>query len=133
MRENLTFFGRVLGLRGAQLADGVEQALRVTDLAGRAGERAGVLSGGLQRRLSFGCAIVHTPALLLLDEPTVGVDSESRSLIYDGLEALKRRGTTILCATHMADEAARLADRVVMMAAGKITAEHATQRSSEGC
>jgi len=90
-------------------------------LTQRAHERAASLSGGMQRRLSFACAIVHAPRLLLLDEPTTGVDAESRALIYEGIERLKQQGTAIVCSTHVPDEAARLADRVVVMARGRVT------------
>jgi ABC-2 type transport system ATP-binding protein len=121
-RENLELFGRLFGLSGALLRDRVAGALRIAGLDERARDRAGVLSGGMQRRLSFACAIVHAPKLLLLDEPTTGVDAESRALIYSGIESLKREGTAIVCSTHVPDEAVRLADRVVVMARGRVTA-----------
>jgi len=122
VRENLELFARLFGLSGALRHDRVASALRLADLQGRAADRAGALSGGMQRRLSFACAIVHAPKLLLLDEPTTGVDAESRALIYAGIESWKREGTAIVCSTHVPDEAARLADRVVVMARGRVTA-----------
>ena len=119
--ENLRFFGELFGLRGALLEERSNEALRIADLTPRAHDRAGSLSGGTQRRLSFACAIVHAPRLLLLDEPTTGVDAESRALIYEGIEQLKQQGTAIVCSTHVPDEAVRLADRVVVMARGRVT------------
>jgi ABC-2 type transport system ATP-binding protein len=120
-RENLAFFARVLGVPRGLLDERVAGALRIADLTARADERVSALSGGMQRRLSFACAIVHAPRLLLLDEPTTGVDAESRALIYEGIEQLKQQGAAIVCSTHVPDEAARLADRVVVMARGRVT------------
>jgi ABC-2 type transport system ATP-binding protein len=132
VRENLAFFARVLGLPRRLLDERVAAALRIADLRDRAGERASALSGGMQRRLSFACAVVHAPKLLLLDEPTVGVDAESRALIYEGIEQLKREGAAIVCSTHVPDEAVRLADRVVVMARGRVTSARARSELLEG-
>jgi ABC-2 type transport system ATP-binding protein len=132
VRENLVFFARVLGLPRALIDERVTAALRVADLRGRADERASALSGGMQRRLSFACAIVHAPKLLLLDEPTVGVDAESRALVYEGIEQLKREGAAIVCSTHVPHEAARLADRVIVMARGRVTSARTRAALLEG-
>lgn len=119
--ENLVFFGQVLGVPRAAMPARVEEGLALAGLSARAHELAISLSGGMQRRLSFACGVLHAPELLLLDEPTSGVDAESREQLYEAIELLKSRGTTIVCSTHMADEAARLADRVVVMARGRVT------------
>jgi ABC-2 type transport system ATP-binding protein len=132
VRENLVFFARVLGLSRGLLEERVAAALRIADLHDRADDRSSALSGGMQRRLSFACAIVHAPKLLLLDEPTVGVDAESRALIYEGIEQLKREGAAIVCSTHVPDEAARLADRVVVMARGRVTSARTRGELLEG-
>lgn len=130
--ENLRFFGELFGLRGALLGERAAEALRIADLTPRAHERASSLSGGMQRRLSFACAIVHAPRLLLLDEPTTGVDAESRALIYEGIERLKQQGAAIVCSTHVPDEAARLADRVVVMARGRVTSARTREELLRG-
>jgi ABC-2 type transport system ATP-binding protein len=131
-RENLVFFARVLGVPRALLEERVVAALRIAGLTSRAGERVGALSGGMQRRLSFACAIVHAPRLLLLDEPTTGVDAESRALIYEGIDRLKQQGAAIVCSTHVPDEAARLADRVVVMARGRVTSARTREELLRG-
>jgi len=120
--ENVTFYGRLYGLRGARLRQRVAWALEFCGLADRRKDRANSYSGGMQRRLNLACAIVHRPALLLLDEPTVGVDPQSRNRIFENIETLKREGCTILYTTHYMEEAQRLCDRVAIMDRGEIIA-----------
>jgi ABC-2 type transport system ATP-binding protein len=120
--ENLEFFGSLYGLRGAALARRVQWGLGVADLGARADARAGTFSGGMQRRLNIACAVLHEPQLLLLDEPTVGVDPQSRNHIFETIEVLKHEGMTLVHSTHLMDEAERLCDRVAILDHGKLLA-----------
>ena len=120
--ENLRFFGRLHGLRGAQLEERVRWGLGIADLAARWAQRAGTFSGGMLRRLNLACALLHEPELLLLDEPTVGVDPQARSHIFETITELKAMGMTIVHSTHMMEEAERLCDRVAIMDHGEILA-----------
>ncbi|RLE26572.1 MAG: ABC transporter ATP-binding protein, partial [Acidobacteria bacterium] len=106
--ENVTFFAKLQGLTGKKLKTQVDWALAFTGLDGRRKDRAGAYSGGMKRRLNLACAIVHEPKVLLLDEPTVGVDPQSRNHLFDNIEALRDRGWTILYTTHYMEEAQRL-------------------------
>lgn len=129
--ENLRFFGRLYGLRGSRLAERVEACLGLAALLDRRKERVVTFSGGMQRRLNLACAVVHEPELLLLDEPTVGVDPQSRNHIFDCLERLKGLGLTILYSTHYMEEAERLCDRVAIIDAGRILAAGTVPRLVE--
>jgi len=126
-RENLEFFGRLYGLGGAKLKSRIAEVLEVIALTERAGDRADKFSGGMQRRLNIGIGLLHQPRLLLLDEPTVGVDPQSRNAILESVAALGRSGMAILYTTHYMEEAERLCDRVGIIDAGEIRAE-GTQR-----
>jgi ABC-2 type transport system ATP-binding protein len=121
-RENVEFFGRIYGLSGARLTARVQWALQFVQLADRAGDRAVTYSGGMKRRLNLAAAIVHDPELILLDEPTVGVDPQSRNAIFDSIETLRTQGRTIIYTTHYMEEAARLCDRVGIIDHGKLLA-----------
>jgi ABC-2 type transport system ATP-binding protein len=122
-RENLTFFGRLYGLRGPQLRERIADVLSVVDLADRADERTEQFSGGMKRRLNIGIGLLHRPRLLVLDEPTVGVDPQSRNAILASVEALSAAGMGILYTTHYMEEAERLCDRVGVIDEGRIIAE----------
>jgi ABC-2 type transport system ATP-binding protein len=122
-RENLTFFGRLYGLRGPQLRERIAEVLAIIDLADRADERTERFSGGMKRRLNIGIGLLHRPRLLVLDEPTVGVDPQSRNAILASVEALSAAGMGILYTTHYMEEAERLCDRVGIIDDGKIIAE----------
>jgi ABC-2 type transport system ATP-binding protein len=122
-RENLTFFGRLYGLRGPALRDRIATILGVIDLADRADERTERFSGGMKRRLNIGIGLLHQPRLLVLDEPTVGVDPQSRNAILASVEALSAAGMGILYTTHYMEEAERLCDRVGIIDEGRIIAE----------
>jgi ABC-2 type transport system ATP-binding protein len=119
-RENLNFWGRMYDLSGDRLRLAVENALNAVGLTPRADEIASTFSGGMQRRLNLACGILHQPKLLVLDEPTVGVDPQSRSAIFDLVERLRDRGTAILYTTHYMEEAERLCARIGIIDAGKI-------------
>jgi linearmycin/streptolysin S transport system ATP-binding protein len=122
-RENLRFFGRLYDLTGRELAGRVGEVLSLTGLTGRAGDRVATYSGGMQRRLNIGIGLLHHPRLLLLDEPTVGVDPQSRNAILESIAALAQAGMAILYTTHYMEEAARLCHRVGIIDAGEIRAE----------
>jgi ABC-2 type transport system ATP-binding protein len=120
--ENVAFFGSLYGLTGSGLAKRVAWALEFTGLEKRRKDRMKTFSGGMKRRLNMASAIVHKPHVLFLDEPTVGVDPQSRNYIFDNIEALRTDGTTILYTTHYMEEAERLCDRVAIVDQGKMLA-----------
>ena len=122
-RENLRFFGRLYGLGRDRLAARVDEVLRIVDLADRANERTEHYSGGMKRRLNIAIGLLHEPRLLVLDEPTVGVDPQSRNAILTSVEALSAEGMGILYTTHYMEEAERLCDRVGIIDEGRIIAE----------
>jgi len=119
-RENLQFFGRMYGLKGQYLKKRVKNCLELAGLSERSRERAGNYSGGMKRRLNMVCSFLHEPPILLLDEPTVGVDPQSRNLIFETIENMKRQGRTIIYTTHYMEEAQRLCDRVAILDHGRI-------------
>ena len=120
--ENLRFFGAVYGLSGTALSERVEWSLDFVGLTERANDRVSAYSGGMKRRLNLASALVHDPALILLDEPTAGVDPQSRNQIFDNILALKRLGRTVIYTTHYMEEAARLCDRVAIIDKGRLLA-----------
>jgi ABC-2 type transport system ATP-binding protein len=121
--SNLQLFGGLYGIAPAQLQARADAALALVGLAERRGDRVQSFSGGMKRRLNIAGALLHDPALILLDEPTVGVDPQSRNAIFDNLEQLKARGKTLLYTTHYMEEAERLCDRVLIMDHGRILAD----------
>jgi ABC-2 type transport system ATP-binding protein len=120
--ENLTFFGQLHGLAGAALRTRVDAALTFAGLQERRRDRVSSYSGGMKRRLNIAAAILHEPELVLLDEPTVGVDPQSRNAIFDSIAALRAVGRTIVYSTHYMEEAVRLCDRVAIIDHGKVLA-----------
>ncbi len=129
--ENLKFFGKIYGLSGNKLGDRVNWALEFAGLVERRKSRVSTYSGGMKRRLNLACALVHDPPVLLLDEPTVGVDPQSRNAIFDSIEKLIQEGRTIVYTTHYMEEAQRLCDRVAIMDHGKILAIDAVDKLIE--
>jgi ABC-2 type transport system ATP-binding protein len=119
---NLELFGALYGLQGATLRERALQALTLVGLADRAHEKPSSFSGGMKRRLNIASALVHDPDVLLLDEPTAGVDPQSRNAIFENLEQLKARGKALVYTTHYMEEVERLADRVVIIDQGRIVA-----------
>jgi len=119
-RENLRFFGKLQGLGGSRLKDRIETALSAVGLAKRADHKVGTFSGGMKRRANLAVGMLHDPRVLFLDEPTVGIDAQSRQLIMDRIEALRDGGTTVLYTTHYMEEAQRLCSRVAVMDGGRI-------------
>src|SRR5258708_39681038 len=121
-RENLILFGSLYDLSGAPLRSAIERNLELVGLADRANDRTGTFSGGMKRRLNLASALLHDPEILLLDEPTVGVDPQSRNAIFSNLEDLKRRGKTLVYTTHYMEEAERLCDRIIIVDHVKVIA-----------
>jgi ABC-2 type transport system ATP-binding protein len=118
-RENVLFFA---ALNGVRTPAWIDEALSLVELTGRAGDLVGSLSGGLRRRASLACALVHRPRLLILDEPTVGVDPQLRAAFWEHFRKLAERGTTLLVSSHVMDEAGRC-DRLGFMREGRLIAE----------
>jgi ABC-2 type transport system ATP-binding protein len=118
--ENLRFFGKIYGLSGQELKERVNNCLDIAGLAQRSKERVSKYSGGMKRRLNMVCSLLHDPPILLLDEPTVGVDPQSRNLIFETIENMSKEGRTIIYTTHYMEEAQRLCDKVAIIDHGRI-------------
>ncbi len=121
-RENLTFWGKMYGLRGAALKTRVNEVLEIIGLADRAREYIKKYSGGMKRRVNIGVALLHKPQVIYMDEPTVGIDPQSRRNILDSVVALKNQGMTVLYTTHYMEEAQELSDHIAIMDTGKLIA-----------
>jgi len=126
-RDNLIFFAALYSLAGATAKQAIDDALNLVALSDRAGDKVKTFSGGMKRRLNLAAALLHDPQILLLDEPTVGVDPQSRNAIFDNLETLKKRGKTLIYTTHYMEEAERLCDRIVIIDHGKMIANDTLQ------
>ena len=122
-RENITAFARYQGIRGSELTRVVDHALEWTALSDRAHDRSGRLSGGMKRRLNIAAGTIHRPKVLLLDEPTVGVDPQSRERIYSMIEELRHDGMTLLYTSHYMEEVERLCDRIAIVDHGRVIAQ----------
>lgn len=122
-QANLQLFAALYDLDGAAAKRAIEAALDLVGLADRARDRVASYSGGMKRRLNLAAALLHDPQILLLDEPTVGVDPQSRNAIFDNLEVLKSCGKTLVYTTHYMEEAERLCDRVIIVDHGKVVAD----------
>ena len=122
-RENLMFFARLYGMPTAEAKRRSAEVLEVTGLADRAGDQTKKYSGGMKRRLNIGIGLLHRPKLLILDEPTVGVDPQSRNAILESVEGLSGEGMAVLYTTHYMEEAERLCDRVGVIDHGQLIAE----------
>ncbi|MEU0533374.1 ABC transporter ATP-binding protein [Amycolatopsis tolypomycina] len=123
VRENLLIYGRYFGLSRAAARRKADELLEFAQLTDRAGDKVDPLSGGMKRRLTIARSLVNDPELLLLDEPTTGLDPQARHLLWDRLFRLKAQGTTLIVTTHYMDEAEQLCDRLVVMDHGRIAAE----------
>jgi ABC-2 type transport system ATP-binding protein len=121
--ENLKLFGALYDLKGAALAGRIEHVLALVNLSDRAKDKVETFSGGMKRRLNIAAAMLHDPALLILDEPTVGVDPQSRNAIFDTLEKLKLEGRSLIYTSHYMEEVERLADHIVIIDHGKVIAD----------
>ncbi len=121
-RENLNFWGKMYGLRGQALKQRADEVLEIIGLTDRQKGRVGKFSGGMKRRLNIGIALLNRPQVLILDEPTVGIDPQSRRNILDSVKELNRQGTTVLYTTHYMEEAQELSDHIAIMDQGRIIA-----------
>jgi ABC-2 type transport system ATP-binding protein len=121
-RENLTFWGKMYGLRGSALKQRVDEVLDIIGLRDRANERVGKYSGGMKRRVNIGVALLHKPKVIYMDEPTVGIDPQSRRNILDSVVGLKEQGMTVLYTTHYMEEAQELSNHIAIMDHGKLMA-----------
>ena len=121
-RENLNFWGKMYGLRGAALKRRVDEVLDIIGLTDRQKGRAGKFSGGMKRRLNIGIALLHRPQVLILDEPTVGIDPQTRRNILDSVMVFKQQGMTVLYTTHYMEEAQELSDHIAIMDNGHLIA-----------
>jgi len=122
-RENLTFFGRLYGMGGGELRARVGEVLELVELEDRADERLDTYSGGMKRRINIAAGLLHRPKLLVLDEPTVGVDPQSRNAILERVAQLNREGMALLYTSHYMEEVERLCDRIGIMDGGRMIAE----------
>jgi ABC-2 type transport system ATP-binding protein len=123
VRENLRYFGRICGLKGQVLKDRIADCLEMVGLEKRADQLIFTFSGGMKRRANLAAGILHQPRILFLDEPTVGIDAQSRNMILEKLSLLKETGTTMIYTTHYMDEAEQLCDCVAIIDEGHIIAE----------
>lgn len=121
-RENLAFFGAMQGLSGEKLKNRIKKCLAVTRLENREHDRVEKFSGGLKRRLNIAIGLLHEPELLILDEPTVGIDPQSRNFIFESLRQLNEHGMTLIYTTHYMEEAEQLCDNIAVIDKGKIIA-----------
>ena len=121
-RENLTFWGKMYGLRGATLRQRVNEVLELIGLSDRAGGRVSTFSGGMKRRVNIGIALLHKPQVIYMDEPTVGIDPQSRRNILDSVVTLKNQGMTVLYTTHYMEEAQELCDHIAITDHGQVMA-----------
>lgn len=121
-RENLVFWGKMYGLRGAALKSRVGEVLEIIGLADRQKDHVGKFSGGMKRRVNIGAALLHKPDVVIMDEPTVGIDPQSRRHILDNVKELNEKGMTVLYTTHYMEEAAELSDHIAIMDKGRVIA-----------
>jgi len=125
--DNLAFFGRVYGLQGSKLKERITTVLSLVGLTDRATDAVQTFSGGMKRRLNIAAGLIHQPRILFLDEPTVGVDPQSRNFIFEHVEKLNKEGMTIIYTTHYMEEAERLCDRIAIMDQGHVLAVDTTK------
>lgn len=121
--ENLAFFGKIYGLAGTELVKRVAEVLSYVELADRGSDRVAGYSGGMKRRLNLAAAIMHRPQIVFMDEPTAGVDPQSRAAIFDIVSQLKRDGIAVVYSTHYMEEAERMCDRIGIIDHGKLLVE----------
>ena len=130
--QNLYYFGKIYGLKGKQLKQRAEEVLSYIGLSERGNEKVLTFSGGMKRRLNIGCALMNDPTVIIMDEPTVGIDPQSRRYIFDMITQLKQSGCTIIYASHYMEEVEQLCDEVAFIDHGKIaesgTIDHLLQK-----
>ena len=118
--QNLKYFGSLYGLKGSELDKNVKRVLEFIGLTDRANKKPGTFSGGMQRRLNIGCALVHRPKLVIMDEPTVGIDPQSRNHILDSVRTIASEGTTVIYTTHYMEEVQAICSHISIMDAGRV-------------
>jgi len=121
--QNLRYFGGLYGLKGSELTSNVARVLNFIGLTDRANKKPGTFSGGMQRRLNIGCALVHRPKLVIMDEPTVGIDPQSRNHILDSVRQIASEGTTVIYTTHYMEEVQAICSRISIMDSGRVIAD----------
>ncbi|GFZ33102.1 ABC transporter ATPase [Clostridium zeae] len=121
--KNISFFASLYGLKGNELKKQVREALELVGLYDKKSDKPKTFSGGMKRRLNIACAIAHKPKIIIMDEPTVGIDPQSRNHILDSIKTLKARGAAVIYSTHYMEEVEAIADRIIIMNEGKIIAE----------
>lgn len=129
--ENVAYFARLYGLKGKALKDGVREALEFTNLWERRSEYPKKFSGGMQRRLNIACSIAHQPELIIMDEPTVGIDPQSRNHILESVKTLRDRGATVIYTSHYMEEVEAVCTRVAIMDNGRLIAEGTKETLAE--
>lgn len=122
-KRNLFFFGKLYGLKGNQLRKRTEEVLEEIGLKERASDKVQTFSGGMKRRLNIGCALMHHPELIVMDEPTVGIDPQSRAYIFQMIENIKHQGRTIIYASHYMEEVEQICDEIAFLDRGEIVEE----------
>lgn len=121
--QNVRFFASLYKLKGEKLRNNVKEALELVGLYDKKSDKPKTFSGGMKRRLNIACAIAHDPKLIIMDEPTVGIDPQSRNHILESIKTLKKRGATVIYSTHYMEEVEAISDRIIIMDEGKIIAE----------
>lgn len=129
--ENLRFIGKLYGVRGKGLVEKVEALIKDVKLSDKKNSEVGKLSGGMKRRVNIAAALVHKPKLVIMDEPTVGIDPQSRSSVWDIIKELKKKGISVILTSHYVDEIERLSDRVLIVDSGKVIAEGSSEELVE--
>lgn len=129
--SNVRFFASLYGLKGAELRSQTEEALRFAGLLDRRGDKVKTFSGGMKRRLNIACAIAHNPKIIIMDEPTVGIDPQSRNHILDSIKDLRKKGATILYTTHYMEEVEEISTRIIIIDKGLIIAEGTKEELKE--
>lgn len=129
--QNLRFFASLYGLKGKELAEKTKDALEFAGLSERAKDKVRTFSGGMKRRLNIACAIAHNPELLIMDEPTVGIDPQSRNHILDSVKKMRERGITIIYTTHYMEEVEEISTRIIVMDKGEIIVSGTKEKLKE--
>jgi len=122
-KENLQYFGGLYGLKGRELEENIKEVLEFVELTDRANKKPGTFSGGMQRRLNIACSLVHKPKFLIMDEPTVAIDPQSRNHILESVKKIAARGTTVLYTSHYMEEVQAICTRIAVMDEGRVIAE----------
>lgn len=129
--QNLRFFASLYGLKGKELNERTDEALEIAGLTEKAKDRVNTFSGGMKRRLNIACAVAHHPEILIMDEPTVGIDPQSRNYILSSVKKMREKGTTIIYTTHYMEEVEEISTRIIIMDKGEIIASGTKEKLKE--